>query len=206
MATYTLRDEGAELVIEAETLAEVRERAEEWTREVDWDTSGGTVYVDVSVIDEDGDYVETVTTAIHQPEPRCASGYEHDWESPHWLVGGLESNPGVWGHGGGIVINEACLRCGCRRRTDTWAQRRDTGEQGLTEVTYQCDHYDVPRFARLITQDEIEAAEDADACAEAVEWLREAPRTIGDLYDHDRDWYEWAMTRMDRLTGGRLAA
>lgn len=73
--------------------------------------------------------------AIDPDEPECDE-HEHDWTSPHDIVGGLKENPGVWGHGGGVVITEVCSHCGCQRSTDTWAQDRATGEQGLTSVSY----------------------------------------------------------------------
>jgi len=70
-------------------------------------------------------------------DPDCASGHDHDWCSPLEVVGGCKSNPGVHGHGGGVVITEVCSHCGCYRVTDTWAQRPDTGQQGLTSVEYR---------------------------------------------------------------------
>lgn len=86
---------------------------------------------------------DQATIEVAPDEPECIGDEEHDWQSPIELVGGIPENPGVWGHGGGVIIHEACLRCGCRRRTDTWAQRRDTGERGLTQVSYRPDEYDV---------------------------------------------------------------
>lgn len=124
---------------------DMREQAKAWAKEGDWDLSGGTIWVDVRVLDADGDRVETVTAAIHPPEPRCTGG-EHDWQSPHEIVGGIEENPGVWGHGGGVIIHECCMRCGAHMVTDTWAQRPDTGEQGLESVRYDGPgHYTLPQ-------------------------------------------------------------
>lgn len=150
MAIFTLRTEGADTQIEAETMEAARGRAREWIDEGDYDASGGTVYVDVHVIphdqdgDEDRDSAERVTVAIHQPEPRCVGDDGHDWQSPYELVGGSQENPGIWAKNGmGVVTNEACMRCGCRRRTDTGAERHDTGERPFTEVTYAPGHYDL---------------------------------------------------------------
>jgi len=145
MATYTLRGEGSEIEIQAATLADARAQATAWAEEGDWDTSDGTVYEDVRILAPDGngelEIIETVTVAIHQPEPRCSSNEGHDWQSPVEIVGGDARNPGVWGNDGGVTISECCMRCGCRRHTNTWAYRRDTGEQGLREVTYTPDYY-----------------------------------------------------------------
>jgi hypothetical protein len=51
----------------------------------------------------------------------------HDWRSPIWL-GGLESNPGVSGNGGGVRIKTVCRCCGAYKRVDTW----DTNAWGET--------------------------------------------------------------------------
>ena len=48
----------------------------------------------------------------------------------------MAENPGVWGHGGGVIIEEHCTRCDATRTTDTWAQDGSTGQQGLTSVSY----------------------------------------------------------------------
>jgi hypothetical protein len=75
-----------------------------------------------------------VTTTIDPDEPDC-TGDGHDWQSPE-MLGGLSENPGVVGHGGGVIVTEVCAHCGRYRTTDTWAQNRSTGEQGLTSVEY----------------------------------------------------------------------
>jgi hypothetical protein len=67
--------------------------------------------------------------------------HDHDWQSPHALVGGLKENPGVRGHGGGVVIHEVCVHCGTLRVTDTWAQNPSTGEEGLESVRYEAGKY-----------------------------------------------------------------
>jgi hypothetical protein len=56
--------------------------------------------------------------------------------SPYAVLGGLRENPGVQGHGGGVTIHRVCAHCGCLRIYDSWAQRRDTGEQGLASTSY----------------------------------------------------------------------
>jgi hypothetical protein len=155
MTTYMLfiQDDMGETTIEAETLAQARTYAEEWTREGDWDTEQGTVWVDTYIFIQDAggdrERVDTITVQIDPEEPECTKT-SHDWQAPQEIVGGLEENPGVFGHGGGVKIYECCMHCGCQKVTDTWAQRPDTGEQGLTSVTYNPDFY----------QDQIQALSD----------------------------------------------
>lgn len=135
--TYTFRDDGgSETEIEATSTQDAVRQAREWALGGDWDQSDTTFWVDVRVTGEAGDE-ERVTVAIDPPEPECSAEEGHDWQSPHEVVGGVTENPGVWGHGGGVIITECCMRCGCRRDTDTWAQRPDTGEQGLQSVRYE---------------------------------------------------------------------
>lgn len=76
-----------------------------------------------------------VTTTIEVDEPSCEKS-EHDWQSPE-MLGGLSENPGVIGNGGGVIVTEVCGHCGKYRVTDTWAQDRTTGEQGLTSIKYE---------------------------------------------------------------------
>lgn len=87
--------------------------------------------------DDDRDDVETHTIAVHPRAPQCGGGDEHEWCSPHGLVGGLRENPGVHGHGGGVVMTEVCARCGAYRVRDTWAQDPATGELVGESVTYR---------------------------------------------------------------------
>jgi hypothetical protein len=89
----------------------------------------------------DDKHIDTITTAIDPDAPDCDDPRGHNWKAPHELVGGIEDNPGVWGSGGGVKIHEVCVRCGCGKLTDTWAQRPDTGEQGLDSVAYTKDEY-----------------------------------------------------------------
>lgn len=129
------------------------EAAAEYVESGDWGERDQTDWVDICawqeallLVREGDDYALDVvrvnddehTVTLEPDEPEC-TGEDHDWQSPHDLVGGLRCNPGVRGSGGGVVIHEVCVVCGCARITDTWAQRRDTGEQGLTSVRYDTD-------------------------------------------------------------------
>lgn len=107
---------------------------------VDRDSYGeaeGTIWIDVRVRCDDTGEEDSDTVTLYEDAPDCVDGHEHDWQSPFEVLGGDRANPGVWGHGGGVIIREVCQRCGAYAETDTWAQRRDTGEQGLTSVRYE---------------------------------------------------------------------
>jgi hypothetical protein len=125
------------------------EAADEYVSGGDWGDRSETSWVSVMVwregVNADGEIVEVdeerITATLEAIEPPCIDGNSHDWQSPHEIVGGLHDNPGVNGHGGGIIYTEVCMRCGCARITDTWAQNPADGEQGLTSVAYDPGRY-----------------------------------------------------------------
>lgn len=139
MPTYMCWDEsGTRVEISAESAVQA---AKAYVADGDWGDHDETIWVRVRTAElaTDGSLGDTElhTVAIEPTEPACSFDEGHDWQSPHELVGGLEENPGVFGHGGGVLINEVCAHCGCRRITDTWAQDPLSGEQGLRSVEYR---------------------------------------------------------------------
>ncbi len=146
--TWHVFDGECEIEIEA---ASGEEAVEEYVSDGDWGDEDHTHWVTATAwhaaIDTDGEIIridsESHTVTIEAAEPDCIDAEDHDWQSPYGLVGGCKENPGVYGHGGGVTIQEACLRCGCGRLTDTWAQNPSTGEQGLRSVEYQSGQYDI---------------------------------------------------------------
>ena len=145
---FTLRDpeSGVTKQIRAETEKLALEEAREWARGGDYGEIESTIWVDVYVSQETdrgydpnrGSDEETcVTVAIDPDEPACAEGRKHDWRAPYSVLGGLEDNPGVRGHGGGVICKTVCAHCGAYKIEDSWAQRPDNGEQGLESVRYE---------------------------------------------------------------------
>lgn len=122
---------------EAEALDVARDRFDPTV----YDAADGTLWIDVRARDVIRRTLsDRVTFAVDPDEPNCDEGSDrdgHDWQSPYEVLGGLRENPGVWGHGAGLRYSRVCSCCGTYRDTDTWAQRRDTGEQGLTSVRYR---------------------------------------------------------------------
>jgi hypothetical protein len=134
-----------------------KEAAQEYMDEGDWgpDSDAGTwwhevrtwraAYAIVTLDEDDEPSVECIevdedyhTIEMEPEEPECAEdSKEHDWCSPYSVLGGIEENPGVYGHGGGVVSTEVCSRCGRYRTTDTWAQNPCNGQQGLTSIAYR---------------------------------------------------------------------
>jgi hypothetical protein len=101
--------------------------------------------------------------AIEPAAPECCAD-EHKWSDDHGLVGGCESNPGVFGHGGGVICKYICVYCGISREDDSWAQDPEDGTQGLDSVTYTDIIVDADDLARhwLGRYKELQAAVDED--------------------------------------------
>jgi hypothetical protein len=139
-------DGNAEITVECDSGEEA---AKEYVSGGDWGDRSETCWIRVHVwrlaVDADGNIVrvdeDTHLITLETEEPDCSHEEGHDWQSPHEIVGGIKENPGVWGNGGGVIIHECCMHCGCARITDTWAQNPDGGEQGLRSVSYELRKY-----------------------------------------------------------------
>jgi len=137
MPRYVLLEEGCDYVTveapDADTaLREARDNVDADNYDIPQ-----TIWVSIAVrnVDDPDDTAES-RVRLDPEEPKCVSGLDHDWCSPEFL-GGCCENPGVFGHGGGAVIHRVCKHCGIYRVTDTWAQDRETGEEGLRSVEYK---------------------------------------------------------------------
>lgn len=88
------------------------------------------------------DHVDSKThlMTLDAEEPDCLPGEDHHWDSPISIVGGIKQNPGVFAKGGGVISCSVCLKCGCRRTVDTWADG-PSGVQGLETEEYEPGHY-----------------------------------------------------------------
>lgn len=143
MTLYICREEVDPFVeeeIEASDMEEAKELCREWAKNADWNDPNGTWHVEYTIREKGTDADQYTTESIFvdfpPPEPGCVSDDGHRWDSTHAVEGGMEQNPGVWGHGGGVIISEHCMHPGCAvtRTRDTWA---DDGRGGHVEtVTY----------------------------------------------------------------------
>lgn len=123
---------------EDDAIAEAETVCESWLSDGDWDTADGTIWPRahwVLLLRETEIAEGDVRITLDPDEPSCHRGHEHVWAARPFAVGYVE-NLGVHGHGGGVVITEACTRCGAYRTTDTWATDPATGEDGLRSMVY----------------------------------------------------------------------
>lgn len=175
--------------------------AKEWAAEGDWsdcwdrkEPESIVVDVDVYARDDaddaaegDADDAAEGDVVIDPPEPECYHEDGHRW-----------AEEGVQGHGGGVVIEKVCPRCGAEQYTDTWGQRRDTGEQG-----YRIVHYTPAgsRRERIVSGDLTD--EEHDAWSEAGECdAQDAPdgATRPEVEDVDVTGLAGTCERWDDLT------
>lgn len=156
----------------------------------------GSVVIDDDEYDDGRELVE-----VEAAEPSCIDDQTHSWCSPHQIVGGSRDNPGVWGHGGGVVIVEACRDCGCGRRLDTWAQDSATGQQGLQAEEYEpgrwCEEF---RARGAAAADEVDLAEGkADLSGEGALYVegfadRLCDRGARDVVIADGEDVQWVIS------------
>lgn len=139
---FRIFDDGSSDIIEAENMDDAKSIAEEKWQDGSWDTKCLiTVYLqEIDWNDEDvGDREEIeVECGDDPPEPDCDEGQEHDWSSPHEVVGGLEENPGVWSTGGTtMVFKTVCSRCGCVKIETDYGVQRNPGACDTVEYDTQ---------------------------------------------------------------------
>ena len=138
--------------IEAASVEEALDNARGNVDPGNYSESDSTFWVRVDVrCDATGESGSDLV-ACDPEEPGCTER-EHDWQSPHEIVGGHVENPGVQGNLGGVIIEEVCMHCGCARITNTWAQDPDTGKQGLESVSYEPKKY-IDEVRELAQQDD----------------------------------------------------
>jgi hypothetical protein len=122
-----------------------QEAAQEYVDSGNWGEFNETWWIDIHVYDAEActeeDHVETVTVTVNPETPECDHPGGHVWGTPHAIVGGLKENPGVRGKGGGVEGTNVCALCGLTEHWTNWAQRPDTGEQGLDSVSYDQEPY-----------------------------------------------------------------
>lgn len=189
-------DGNAEIEYDSDTTA--KDAAQDYVSSGDWgeieETSWVTVYTYRKGVNDRGEVVQVDQRShkieLSPPEPECVEGHEHIWKSPHSIVGGLKENPGVYGHGGGVVIHEVCMICGCKKTTDTWAQDMSDGQQGLTSVSYSEGEYANEINARHVqrAKNELETVDTEQTGQYAWEWIDSDGDAVGAGEDDLRNY------------------
>lgn len=164
---FKIWDDAISEIIESDDIDCAMGYAEEKWQDGSWDEKQ-LIELYVQEIDWDDKPIgDVLTKDIEVGEdalvPDCTED-EHEWESPHELVGGLTENPGVWSTGGTTYVTKTvCKNCGIYR-TET--------EYGSQRNPQQCDRVEY---------------EDSDD--DSLKWVAKANRYIG-WYDCVNDRYE----------------
>lgn len=120
---WTVRDDaGSETEIDVDSLAEAKEKAEEWVRDGEWGDEGAVVHVDATAEDFESFVLDVVIEPDEDaidPNSRthCFDEHTHLWERPYSVVGGCKENPGVWSIEGGVFAFLDVCRCGAHRHS-----------------------------------------------------------------------------------------
>ena len=164
ITTYEAQDDQVAEKLNATSMADALIEAERSWQAGSWDTHSEIDVVvheviTTTTIDDDGDETETVEYGRSQTiyvevgevesEPACAVSDEHDWCQPHAIVGGLDSNPGVWSGGGtALDLRSVCSCCGMYRDTHHAGSQRHPGEDAETTTYLPADEVSLRWIAR----------------------------------------------------------
>jgi hypothetical protein len=132
-----------------DALAEAEIRCRDWISGGDWGSDGAAITIDGWVEVSDGEDEDRADVSWSRDADEdllihAALGYyseyarcDHDWTSDHDLVGGLDSNPGVWSLGGtAMSFTTACRSCGLRRHEHRSGPQRNPGEAEVS-ITFE---------------------------------------------------------------------
>jgi hypothetical protein len=135
---YVADDRNAE--VEYSWVDSKKEAAQEYVDDGDWgDDADSTRWVQVyawerytfeNIVIDDEENESSYLIPIEAPEPSCTSEHEceHEWKNVREYL-----------NGAGMIHEERCIYCECERITNTDAQDRESGEQGLTSISYRFD-------------------------------------------------------------------
>lgn len=88
----------------------------------------GPAWPKETIVDDEEHDCSGTLAAADAPECIGSEDGEHDWVSPHSVVGGIRENPGVWGSAHGqIKCRKVCRHCGMYRVTDHGATDSSNG-------------------------------------------------------------------------------
>jgi len=134
---FHLSDDGSSEEIESDDMDSAKEEAEELWKGGDWDEKC-RISVRIQEIDwDDNDVGDPEWIAVECGEdpasPDCDED-DHEWETPHAVVGGLDSNPGCWSTGGtSMKFKSVCKHCGIYRIEHHTGAQYNPGEVDTVE-------------------------------------------------------------------------
>ena len=123
------------VMLEARTLPEAVKEARALVKEaMEVDRTEYVEAIVRSVTPGTEEPIDIEDSITHRMDPEPAHE-PNDWRSPHELLGGLKENPGVQGHGGGVIVEEIDANSGIKRITNTWDQGQ--GPEPVETIRYE---------------------------------------------------------------------
>lgn len=146
---YQASDDIATEHFSAESMEDAIEYVTELWQEGSWDEKC-LVEVRVERLGWADEVLETESVEIEcgdDPKaPDCKDGQEHEWHTPHNVLGGLEENPGVWSAGGtSMVFKSVCKHCGCVKTEFFCGTQRNPGQ--CDTIEYDSENIDALKWA-----------------------------------------------------------
>lgn len=137
---FEIYDDCCRETIDATDMECAVDWATEYWQEGNWDTKC-LIKLTIEHIGWDDEILDYETIEVECGEdpvaPDCVDEQEHDWCSPHDIVGGLKENPGIWSTGGTTIVSiEVCSHCGCKKRTVNYGSQRNQGQCDTIEYYY----------------------------------------------------------------------
>jgi hypothetical protein len=148
----------------------------------DYDPENKSYRVNVYVMEDGEDFedAQDIFITIDPREPSCTiygeTYDEHAWCDAYELVGGIRSNPGVWGEGGGVRTLTICKRCGCARKVNTWDTDPSNGEH-FESLEYDSDDSILDEYHDNLDMDTL--------CEEIIAELEDGRILL--VHDHNLD-------------------
>lgn len=153
---FIAEDDACREEIEAESMEEAIELASEKWQDGSWD---GKCIVNLRVqeLNENREIVDVEYVDVEcgdDPEaPECEDGEEHDWCSPHEVVGGMTENPGVFSKSGTtIVFVTVCSKCGCKKVETNYGSQRNP--QQCDQIEYDTEDESALDWAKSVKENQ----------------------------------------------------
>lgn len=225
-ANYRLYENGDTEDIYAESMEDAIQQGDDWLRNA-WadDIEPGSeeefsgkvreiVYDEFGEIDEEktDDGEATYFEAMVKADPYDDSGCDHEWATPHSVLGGCDLNPGVWSNGGTKITQKwVCERCGRIRTVVDYGCQRNPGDpletEEIEEATSESMAWTIEQVVELgITLKTVEAVEanrhndtaKMAVCRSAMEEIEENnwPECVG---DDAEEWVEEIRAQIAKL-------
>ena len=139
----------------------------EIVRDGSWDVDpkSGSLALTIHARCKATDEEHSALVVLDPDEPECCGGHlDHEWSDAHRLVGGCESNPGVWSRGAGLTCKYVCVHCGLVYISTTCSQ----GDGAETEYDHDSVRYSAAASDGAASANKLAAYHQGDVPADVL--------------------------------------